>query len=155
MIFKKKFMFIFSLFVSCLFDFLCLQDWKDLVQERESVRSPLQLTWFVLMNEVLGESSSTRPPVLIVSIPKDRSAGSPFVFCLATNIIAEPVFFYIFNLSIQQNTLAGMWRCTFVFPLWKGGGSSMTNNYWPISKLCVVPKVLERLVNNQLKNYLY
>lgn len=44
-----------------------------------------------------------------------------------------------------------MWRCTFVLPLWKGDGSSMTNNYWPISKLCVVPKILERLVNNQLK----
>lgn len=37
------------------------------------MRSPLLLTWFVLMNEVLGESSSTRPPVLIVSIPEDTA----------------------------------------------------------------------------------
>lgn len=43
--------------------------------------------------------------------------------------------------------------CLCTPPL-KAGDSSTVSNYRPISKLCVLSKVLQRLVNNQLQSYL-
>lgn len=42
----------------------------------------------------------------------------------------------------------------FVLPLLKGGDPSKPNNYRPISKLCILAKVFERLVSDQLKDFL-
>ncbi|MEQ2259775.1 hypothetical protein XENORESO_018122 [Xenotaenia resolanae] len=54
------------------------KDCKD--QERESVKSPRLSAgtwpWFVLMDEVVGQRSSTTPPVLIASIPEDTPGPS-------------------------------------------------------------------------------
>lgn len=36
----------------------------------------------------------------------------------------------------------------------KGGDPTLLNNYRPISKVCIPAKVLEKLVNDQLKKYL-
>jgi len=41
-----------------------------------------------------------------------------------------------------------------VLPLLKGGDFSILNNYCPISKLSVLAKVLESLLNTQLKGFL-
>lgn len=39
-------------------------------------------------------------------------------------------------------------------PLLKGGDPSDPNNYHPISRLLVIPKVFESLINDQLKQFL-
>ena len=47
-----------------------------------------------------------------------------------------------------------MWKTAYVFPLLKGDDCTLLNNYRPISKLSILAKVLERLVNDQVKDYL-
>lgn len=86
-----------------------------------------------------------------------KSAGPdnlpPLFLHLAADIIAEPVS-HIFNLSISNNVIPEIWKTAFVLPLLKGGDPKCLNNYRPISKLSVLAKVLERLINDQIKDFL-
>lgn len=59
---------------------------------------------------------------------------------------------HIFNLTLSNNEIPNIWKSAYVLPLLKGGDPSVVNNYRPISKLCVLAKVLEKLVSEQLKN---
>ena len=77
----------------------------------------------------------------------------PFFLKLAADFIADPLS-YIFNLSLTTNKLPKVWKSAFVLPLLKGGKPSEVNNYRPISKLCILAKVFERLVSDQLKEFL-
>lgn len=61
---------------------------------------------------------------------------------------------YIFNLTIVENDIPKVWKSAHVTPLLKGGDPSILNNYRPISKLCILAKLLERLVGEQLKEFL-
>ncbi len=65
-----------------------------------------------------------------------------------------PVLLYIFNLSIKTKTFPELWKPAKVTPLFKAGDPSDANNYRPISILPTLGKVLERLVHNQLYEYL-
>ena len=77
----------------------------------------------------------------------------PFFLKLAADSIAEPLT-SIFNLSLSTNKLPKVWKSAFVLPLLKGGESSIVNNYRPISKLCILAKVFEKLFCDQLKDFL-
>ena len=86
-----------------------------------------------------------------------KSAGpdqlDPYFLKLAADFIAEPLS-VIFNLSLVKNEIPNVWKSAFVLPLLKGGDPSNVNNYRPISKLCILAKLFEKLVTNQLKEYL-
>lgn len=86
-----------------------------------------------------------------------KSAGpdnlEPYFLQLASDFIAPPLT-YLFNLSLDTNEIPLIWKSAFVFPLLKGGDPTVLNNYRPISKLSVLAKVMETLVNEQLKEFL-
>uniref|UniRef100_A0A3Q3IMY9 Reverse transcriptase domain-containing protein n=1 Tax=Monopterus albus TaxID=43700 RepID=A0A3Q3IMY9_MONAL len=77
----------------------------------------------------------------------------PFFLKLAADYIAEPLS-YVFNLSLSSNEIPVIWKSAFVLPLLKEGDPSEVNNYRPISKLCVLAKILEKIVSDQLKGFL-
>uniref|UniRef100_A0A8C1PPA9 Reverse transcriptase domain-containing protein n=1 Tax=Cyprinus carpio TaxID=7962 RepID=A0A8C1PPA9_CYPCA len=77
----------------------------------------------------------------------------PALLKLSAHIIVEPIT-YIFNLSRSSNDLPDVWKSVHVLPLLKGGDPSILDNYRPISKLSVLAKVLESLINTQLKGFL-
>ena len=77
----------------------------------------------------------------------------PFFIKLAAPIIAAPLA-HIFNLSISKGIFPTVWKTAFVTPLFKGGDREDINNYRPISKLSCLAKIMETLVNNQLKPFL-
>ena len=90
-------------------------------------------------------------------IDPKKSSGpdglDPALLKLAANIIAEPLA-YIFNLSLSSNVIPDIWKFAHVLPLLKGGDPFILDNYRPISKLSVLAKILESLVNFQLKDFL-
>ncbi len=65
-----------------------------------------------------------------------------------------PPLTYLFNLSLSTHEIPSIWKNAYVRPLFKGGDSTVLNNYMPISKLSILLKVLESLVNDQLKEFL-
>ena len=87
----------------------------------------------------------------------NKSAGpdnlEPFFLRSAADFIAEPLC-HIFNLTISENEIPSIWKSAYVLPLLKGGDPSVVNNYRPISKLCALSKVLEKLVSEPLEGLL-
>ena len=62
---------------------------------------------------------------------------------------------HIFNLSIKENTVCGDWKIARVTPAYKGKGTKGDmNNYRPISSIPHIAKLMERLINKQLVDYL-
>uniref|UniRef100_A0A8C5N2E5 Reverse transcriptase domain-containing protein n=1 Tax=Gouania willdenowi TaxID=441366 RepID=A0A8C5N2E5_GOUWI len=78
----------------------------------------------------------------------------PYFLKLAADFIAEPLSI-LFNLSIRNKDIPSVWKSAFVLPLLKGGDPAVLTNYRPISNLCVLSKILESLVCDQLKEFLY
>ena len=53
-----------------------------------------------------------------------------------------------------SGTFPDDWKCARVTPLFKQGEASDLNNYRPISVISVIAKVFERIVYDQLYNFL-
>lgn len=76
-----------------------------------------------------------------------------FFLKLCAPIIAEQVA-HLFNLSVATGVFPQVWKTAHVLPLHKGGDKTDLTNYWPIYKLSCLAKILESLVNNQIKSFL-
>ena len=72
---------------------------------------------------------------------------------LCPDLIAESLCF-IFNSSINLGIFPDDWKSSKVIPLHKQGERRDMNNYRPISIIPVVAKVLERIVYNQVYEFL-
>ena len=60
----------------------------------------------------------------------------------------------IFNASIQSGIFPDDFKMAGVTPIFKEGGKGDVSNYRPISILCTVARVFEKLLHNQLRQYL-
>jgi hypothetical protein len=76
------------------------------------------------------------------------------LLCHASNTIA-PILCKIFNISIITQTVPADWKLSRVTPVYKGKGCRDEEcNYRPISVICHVAKIMEKLVQNQVMKYL-
>ena len=73
----------------------------------------------------------------------------------AADYLAEPIC-HLVNLSVISSTFANCWKVARIIPLHKGKGSSVMDpsNYRPISLLPTVAKLVERVVQTQMSDYL-
>ena len=58
------------------------------------------------------------------------------------------------NLSLYTSVFPSDWKCAKVTPIFKDDDKSDVSNYRPISVLCIISKILERAVHDQLYVYL-
>jgi hypothetical protein len=61
---------------------------------------------------------------------------------------------YIFNQAITLSLFPPEWKTARVIPLYKNGQRNLPGNYRPISVLPVISKIMERILYDQLYNYL-
>ena len=61
---------------------------------------------------------------------------------------------YIFDSSIKTHQLPSLWLQAFVTPIFKKGATSEPSNYRPISLTCTCCRVMERIINAQIIDYL-
>lgn len=71
--------------------------------------------------------------------------------CRATLV---PYITHICNISFATGVFPKCFKKAIVHPIFKSGNRDNVNNYRPISVLSSMSKVLERLLNNRLVNYL-
>ena len=58
---------------------------------------------------------------------------------------------HVFSLSITNHVIPSEWKCHSIIPMHKSSDRSQVTNYRPISLLCVISKVLGRIVYAHLK----
>ena len=61
---------------------------------------------------------------------------------------------HLFKVSLLTAQLPSEWRIHRITPIYKSGDKSLVSNYRPISLLCSVSKVLERLIYDRIIDYL-
>ena len=61
---------------------------------------------------------------------------------------------YISNLSLQEGVFPDELKIANVIPLFKSDDPELFNNYRPVSVLCSLSKVFERIMYNRLRNFL-
>lgn len=59
----------------------------------------------------------------------------------------------LFNKSIDEGTFPELWKISYVLPTFKAGNRSKVENYRPISILCTISKVFERIMFNRLYSH--
>ena len=71
----------------------------------------------------------------------------------AANFIAKPLVM-IFNASLKQGIFPNIWKLAKITPIYKSGARNEENNYRPISVLSVFSKLFEKVVHDQLSDFL-
>ena len=61
---------------------------------------------------------------------------------------------YIFEASFTSNALPNQWRKAFASPIFKNGATSDPNNYRPISLTCTCCRIMEKIINSHIVEYL-
>ena len=94
---------------------------------------------------------------LINKLPNSKSVGldkiCTKILQIAAPAVAQPLT-KIFNKSIVLGQFPLEWKAARVIPIFKKGQRTMLDNYRPISILPVASKLIERILYNQLSNYL-
>ena len=60
----------------------------------------------------------------------------------------------ILNSTFRHGIFPDIWKLARVNPIFKSGSRSDANNYRPISVICVFSRILERIVHDQVYDYL-
>ncbi len=91
----------------------------------------------------------------ICSIDPKNSTGAdqlePWLLLIAAPLLVECIA-YIFNLTVETCHISDLWKSAHILPLHKEGQWKELDN--PISKLSCLAKVLQKLVNDQVRAFL-
>ena len=75
----------------------------------------------------------------------------PIVLKNCAHALYRPIH-HLFMTSINNGTMPAEWKIHKIIPVYKSGDKTSTSNYRPISLLCVISKLLERLIYNKIIN---
>ena len=70
---------------------------------------------------------------------------NPTVLKLCADCLFRPIH-KLFTLCLSNSCIPSEWKTHCIIPIFKSGDRSSIKNYRPISLLCCVSKVLERLI---------
>ena len=93
----------------------------------------------------LAQLKSTKSPGHDNLPPRLIRDGADIIASLLTHII---------NLSLTTSLVPNKLKIARVIPLYKSGDKALPNNYRPISVLPVLSKIFERVVYDQISDYL-
>ena len=69
-------------------------------------------------------------------------------------MLVAPSLMCIFNQSLLTGIYPSDWKLAKVTPIFKAGSKTDLNNYRPISVIPAVTKIFEKIISDQLYNYL-
>ena len=71
----------------------------------------------------------------------------------AADLICKPLVM-IYNSSMESGVFPDLWKLARVTPIFKSGNKSDANNYRPISIISIFARIFEKIVRDQLHNFL-
>lgn len=106
----------------------------------------------------LLETDEDEIDVIISSLKNDCAHGwdnISVIFVKSARVVLVPLLTQLFNLCIRTGTFPRAFKQALVLPVYKGvGEKTCANNYRPISILSVFSKILEKILNRRLLDYL-
>ena len=105
----------------------------------------------------LDATSPSEIQNLIKSLPNKRSSGYDNINNLVLKDISPAVIVplsIIFNKSLNEGSFPNKMKLADTVPLFKGKDRSIVDNYWPISLLITISKLLEKLMHKGLYSFL-
>lgn len=102
---------------------------------------------YVLPEEIINAILSIKSTAIGV----DGVSIKFIVLCLPALL---PVLDHLFNFSLQHSTFPSVWKYANIIPIPKVKNPQECKDYRPVSILCVLGKVLEKLVHKQITEYL-
>ena len=94
---------------------------------------------------------------LLKCLDPNKSMGSdnvhPYVLKYCSKSLAVPLSL-IFAKSIRESRVPSAWKDANVSPLFKSGSKLETINYRPISLTSIVSRIFEKILRNQVMNFL-
>ena len=78
----------------------------------------------------------------------------PIKYLKMTTTVAAPILTDMYNCCTQEGVYPDVLKIVQIIPVYKKGNKSSCTNYRPISLLSPINKIFEKLIYNQLKNYL-
>lgn len=85
-----------------------------------------------------------------------KSVGPDGLSARFLKVVAEQIvtpLTKIYNKSLESGVVPQSWKCSNVTPVHKGGSHNDPGNFWSISVVPIVAKILERIVSNQLYSF--
>ena len=77
----------------------------------------------------------------------------PRILKECAHILFQPLH-HLFCLSLSSHSISEEWRIHRITPIHKFGDRSLVSNYQPISLLCSISKVLERIIYNHVLGFI-
>ena len=68
-------------------------------------------------------------------------------------VLASPIK-YLFSQCVLRSYLPKEWKVHQIVPVFRSGDRNFVRNYWSISLLCCVSKVLERIIHDKVYNFI-
>ena len=94
---------------------------------------------------------------VILGLKNSKASGVDNIDTYIIKLIAEeilPAVTHIVNLSIQQSKFPSLYKMAKVIPLFKKDDPLSPKNYRPVAILCILSKVIERVVFMQIVEYM-
>ena len=94
---------------------------------------------------------------LLCGLSGQKATGIDKISCKIIKIAAPAIadsLTHIFNQAIISSSFPDQWKVASVTPLFKNGQRNCPGNYRPTSVLPATSKIMERIMYNQLYNYL-
>ena len=94
---------------------------------------------------------------IITSLSDNKSPGPdgiPSSIIKLLEPLLTPVLTNIVNHSITEGIFPSDWKQSLVVPIFKSGDQTSLSNYRPISLTNILSRILEKIVNKQIKQYM-
>lgn len=120
--------------------------------QKDTEQSKSKMNSFVLLDTDFDEVSSVLMNLNTNSAPGIDGIPTRFLK-LAKNVIT-PIICHLVNQCFSTGIFPNILKKSVITPVYKGGDRDDLNNYRPISVLTCISKILEKLLNLRLINYL-
>ncbi len=103
------------------------------------------------------EATESEVRDILKSLKSTKASGpdgiSPRMLKETANHFSKPLV-RLFNLSFQHGVFPEVWKQANVIPIFKKNDKASPKNYRPVSLLCILGKVMEKIVFKHMYNYL-
>lgn len=116
-----------------------------IIPDTHTIESPFCINHFdITLEDVFYELDNLK---LNLSTGPDNLS---VIFLYECRFILAPHIHFLFNQSLNSGIFPTLWKTVFISPIFKKGERSSVDNYRPISKISILPKIFSKIINKKM-----